>query len=200
MNYGQLKSSVQVTLARQGIRPSDTQLGLWVGDAHTAIDSILEWTRSSTTTASTAGLAYYAVPTGAHKIKTVTYDGDVLEEISHEEYLELVDSASGNGTPTYWTLWGSTVYLHRTPDAVKNIVMWTITVPTALSAAADEPTFPREMHQAIVDYAAMIGYAANGLVQETLGFRMLWEKAVQRTASYSGVAREGPSRVEARGA
>jgi len=199
MNFGEMKSSVQVTLARHGIWPSETQLGIWVRDAHVAIDSILSWTRTVEETSSEVGTASYAVPSGMHKIVEVTYDDKVLEEIGLRDYLRLVKSVTGNGTPDYWCLWGSQIYLHRPPDAVKTIGIWSVVKPTALSDAADEPAFPQEFHRAVVDYALMVAYADSGLVQESLGYRMLWEKAVQRTASLSGVELQGPSRVEAKG-
>jgi len=200
MTYGQMKSSVQVTLLRHGLRPTDTQLGIWVKDAHVAIDTILKWTRSSSSQNTTIGLAYYNVATGAHNIDTVTYDGDVMDEISLQDYLKYTESSSGNGTPEYWMRWGALVYLYPTPDAGATMVQWVVTAPTALSAASDTPTFPSEFHRAIVDYALMCGYADAGMAQESMSYRMLWEKAVAHTATYASAERKGPARVQARGA
>ena len=200
MTYGQLKSSVQVTLRRHGLRPTDTQLGIWVSDAHIAIDTILKWTRSSSSANTVVGTASYNVATGAHNIDTVTYDGDVLNEISLEDYLKYTESSSANGVPEYWMRWGALVYLYPTPNAIAALVQWTVTAPTALSAASDTPTFPVEFHRAIVDYALMCGYADYGMAQESMSYRLLWEKAVAHTATYASAERKGPARVQARGA
>lgn len=110
------------------------------------------WMRTSTTFASVAGTAAYAVPIGWVRTTKITDpDGYPLIEGNARELED--DFGLDVGTPRYWTVDLEQIELRPIPDAVLTYTHHYVRTEKELAADTETPYLPATWHRAVVQLA-----------------------------------------------
>lgn len=112
---------------------------------------VIENTFSTSTVASTRE---YALPSNAASIKRIEYDGKKLFPITFRDDDSLTnqnEATTATGTPEYYSIFDSTVYLRPIPSAVATLTMYANCEPQAVTTTSvlEIPPFT---HGALVDF------------------------------------------------
>lgn len=109
----------------------------------------LELSDTQNTVASTAD---YTLPTQAIDVWRVTYNGKKLQAITLREYDAMNPNATtSSGSPTFYLLYGTTITLYPTPDAVKVLKIWSYNEPILPTATSYTITIPTRYQDVLVD-------------------------------------------------
>ena len=109
---------------------------------------------TTATATSVIGTADYTKPTGTIEIKRIKYDGQKLELIPEREFfaMNLAGTASPQGRPRSYFMWGSTYTLYPTPDEVKTISLQIVGAPTSVDSGTDiSAIIPSQFHMRLVN-------------------------------------------------
>ena len=125
----------------------------------------IENTYSTSTVASTRE---YAFPSNAQSIKRIEYNGKKLFPISFRDDDSLTnqnEATTDTGTPEYYEIFDSTIYLRPIPDSVGTLTMYAHSEPQAVTTTStlEIPSFT---HGALVDFVV------SEMAAKDLNFRM----------------------------
>ncbi len=148
---------------RLGVPASD---GLYTDDVCTSlINSALHyleseadwgWLETEATVATINGTATYALPAGYRStIAVLNADGFPLDQATAAMHRLLRGAV---GAAKVWDIYGSDLRLAPTPNAVVNITHVYIGAEDDLVADEDVPSLPSVWHDAVVEYAAYLGF------------------------------------------
>lgn len=111
------------------------------------------------------GTSTYALPTGFRAAITLTSpDGFPLERATAEHH-RLLSGASG--VPKVWDIFGTLLRLAPTPTSVLVHQLVYIGAEPDLELDNDEPLIPAVWHDAIIEYAAYLGFRRWGAAAES---------------------------------
>lgn len=148
---------------------------------------------ATTTTSTVAGTQAYNYPTRTISIKRVTYDDVKLQPITMREDDSITGSQAAfttQGTPTYYFVWDSQIYLRPIPDAVETLKIFTFNEPATI-AISDTLEIPSLFHADIVNYCvAQMAAKDSNINKSTLYFNQ-WELAVQRAVKFAAQSKRG---------
>ena len=104
------------------------------------------------------GTQGYAFPTGCLEVRRVEYNGQKLKYIDfqQDDALTLANSnTTAEGTPQYYYIWDSTIYLRPIPDTSSvQIRVYYYKEPTAVTTAGQTLEVPAALHLMMVDRIA----------------------------------------------
>ena len=123
------------------------------------------WRETSATITTVAGTASYAMPSTWLRTTSIreTNEQPLMELTSID--LDYQNPGGATGQPTAFAVYGSTLTLSPTPDAVRTFTHRYIRDVPQLAWDADEPLMPAMFHPAIVSAAAAISYERQGADQ-----------------------------------
>lgn len=114
------------------------------------------WLEAEETVATINGTATYSLPTRYRSsIGVYSPDGFPLEKATAESH-RLLRGASG--TPKVWDVFGSSLRLAPVPTGAANLTHAYIGGEADLAADGDTPSLPAVWHNAVVEYAAYLGF------------------------------------------
>lgn len=94
--------------------------------------------RRSYTTSTVAGTQEYARPANAFGIKRIEYNGTKLTPATMREddaITAMNRTTTAQGTPQFYFVWGTSIYLRPVPDAVGTLTLFTYDKPQEVSVA-----------------------------------------------------------------
>jgi hypothetical protein len=162
VNLGTMRTAV---LTRMGL-PSDdalldsTSLTAFINAALHHIETLHDWRwlEVSEAVATTAGDNTYALASNYRKtlVDGLTHsDGELVRHVPVAQ-VDVLKGASG--PPKVYAVYGAELVLGPNPDATYNLTHRYVKFETDLANDADEPTLPVTWHQALVEYAAYLGF------------------------------------------
>jgi hypothetical protein len=132
-----------------------------------------------TSISTVANTVSYSFPSLCIGIKRVLYDGNKLRPIDFREYdaLNLSPSSTApTGSPQYYAVWNSKLYLYPTPDAAETVTVYPYQEPTLLTTQSTSLSTPVRVHMKLVDYVVAAMAEKDGNYQMADRYRALWEK------------------------
>jgi len=103
-----------------------------------------------------------AISLRAEDLESDSQDIVTLTKVSKREFDVVYNWKNSSGTPTYYYIDSSHLYIYPLPDDNWNIWMDYIIMPSDLSAGSDTPAMPTMYHQMLVGFAV-----ANALLSDT---------------------------------
>ena len=207
MTYEELKSALELAARRRNWDILEGDIALFILSGFYAVDAALGWTKAEKTIVSVVGQPNYAVNTALRSLEHVIYyDASetrnfVLADIPFYDYLGLREDKLSNATPKQWAQYGPDIWLSPPPDTASDTIkMYGTVEATALSLDADEPTFPKEYHRLIVDYAIILAYVEYGELPQSAEFEAMFQRLIDRIASSAQYTRHSTKRTSLRGA
>ena len=92
-----------------------------------------------TTITTVAGTQSYSLPTGYLEMRFVTWQSNpytFLAYMSPPDFFRVYNAGVASGSPTYYTIVGSTIYWGKKPDAANVLELGFFKRPTALSSSS----------------------------------------------------------------
>lgn len=162
MNVGQIRARVQAKFGdTAGAEATSADILNWINDGISEIARRTQQPQATATTAVAAGTAAYNLTTFAAdiiRLRSVMFDGSVLQPISIEEadtFLADREKSTSQGTPSMYWLWADQINVWPTPDNAsggKLLKLFYQKRPAAVAVDADIPAIPLHMHTDLVDY------------------------------------------------
>jgi hypothetical protein len=145
------------------------------------------WLETEATVTTIAATATYALPAGYRaSIGVMHPDGFPLDRGTAEQH-RLFRGASG--VPHVWDVFGGFLRLAPTPSGILALTHAYIGAEAELSGDSDTPTCPSVWHDAIVEYAAYLGFRRWGAATEAgsaLAAYQTWlEQMLKQAPRYS---------------
>ena len=135
------------------------------------------------TTTSVNGQQEYAYPTNAIAIKRVTYNGKKLhpDSFREDDTVTVVNQITlATGTPQYYQMWNSIMYLRAVPDTDGlTIKMWAYVEPQAVTSSSTLE-LPVQYHMMLVNLILSEMSAKNKNYSGAEYYRKLWDNDVLR--------------------
>jgi len=161
------------------------QIKTALNEGYEEITDACEWNETSGTITTAADTTYYDLSSeltnflAVRRIQNVTTSRWLTA--THWRELDNSEVASWqavDGEPQYWFLRGLD-QLGLFPVGASSIKVYYTSLPTALSADGDTPTFPQEYHYSLVDYALYDLLAQEG---ETRKASRYWDRYLRGAA------------------
>jgi hypothetical protein len=168
MQFSEMKTEVLRRLEESGSKWATTaQAGTAINDGYEELSDVTEWNESSFSVSKTDSTMYYdlsstSVYSAAATNPVITvrrvYNNETSRWLLPGDYQRFDTTRrqweASEGEPQYFWMRGHWwLGLHPRPDATSGTVtVYASVQPTALSADADTPGFPREYHLALVEY------------------------------------------------
>lgn len=131
-----------------------------------------------TTTTTTSGTQTYSFPTGVLEVRRVEYNGAKIQRIDQREddAITLLNSTTtATGTPLYYFVWNSTLYLRPIPDSSSaTLKIWYFKEPALVTTASQTLEVPALFHMCIVDYIASEFAAKDQNFETAQYYRDIW--------------------------
>ncbi len=206
MTYAELKSALELSARRRNWDILEGDIALFTLTGFYAVDAALGWTKAEKTVVSAVGTAAYSVDSLIRSLEHVIYydlsetRNIVLDDIPFHDYLRLREDRPSNATPRQWAQYGDQIYLNPAPDTASDTIkMYGTIEATALSLDADEPTFPKEYHRLIVDYAIILAYVEYGELPQSAEFEAMFQRLIDRIAASAQYTRHSTKRTRLAG-
>lgn len=108
-----------------------------------------------------AAQSAYALPANFARVEegTVTYDTQVMTPVSYK-YVLSASLLDQSGTPMYYSLRGTNMYLVAVPDAIKTLKYGYRKKLTEMSSDATDSGLPSEFDYPVIKWAAYLSWAA----------------------------------------
>ena len=120
----------------------------------------------------------YPIPTYAVQIKRILYDSRKLAPVNLRERdaVDLaIEEVTSVGRPRLYTRWEDNIELYPTPEAVKELKMYTLNEPAPITAASTLE-IPTEFHGYLVDRVCMhIAFKEGFRLDLAEHYRNQWE-------------------------
>lgn len=167
-----LVSDIQTRVNRAFGDESGAQIDLtdilrWVNDGQLEIALQKQLLQVVSTVTVTVNVGIYTLPTNILQLRSVRYDGTVLDPMTMAQSEELIPSYDvgvsviGSGVPTSYWIWGSPqqVYLYPLPNNSTSVLkLYYTRIPIQVTVAGDTPELPVQYHPRIVDYCLAKAY------------------------------------------
>ena len=120
------------------------------------------WLATSSTIAVVGGTEAYAIPATADRLAKLMIAGESrpLTEVSAAVAWEMNGDDPSSGSPTWFFLWGESIYLRPVPASAASLKVFYWQFPTFLTSEGAVPQFNPQFHHILGDYA----------------MQMLWER------------------------
>jgi hypothetical protein len=149
------------------------------------------------TTTTVAGQQEYSFPTNTISIKRVTYNGQKLTPITFREddALTLSNSATlATGTPSYYAVWNSTLYLRAVPDDAQTLKIFSYNKPQTITVSS-EIEVPEQFQNDLIWYCLSQMHAKEKNYQGAKYYQDMWDKALEEARRWSRLRKRGDSFV-----
>jgi hypothetical protein len=178
---------------------TDTTLNGFINSAARTIGLDGDWpwnaaTESLVTVAGTATVAPGATWVGTKSL-TIAADGEELEYVSIEDVDQ--SPSADRGRPSAYTIWGDTLVLTPTPDAVYTLTHRFYNLETSTLSGTDALDAKESFLEGIIEYATYLSLRHLKRIEEArmaLEAYLLWLKR----AKDNRLRRRGPYRVRVR--
>lgn len=136
-----------------------------------------------TSTTTVSGTQSYSFPSLCIGIKRIEYDGMKLKPMDMRDDDALTASLSTTtetGTPQYYFIWNSKVYLRPVPDAAETLTIYPYQEPTLLTTSSTSLSVPTRVHMKLIYpvVAAMAEKDDNFKLADR--YRALWEDVIKK--------------------
>lgn len=149
-----------------------------------------------TSTSTVAGTQAYAFPSLFINVKRLEYDGVKLQNIEfrQDDQLTLLNSTTTEqGTPQYYFVWNSYVYLRPIPDSAETLKFYGNKEATLLTTASSSLSIPVMYHSRLIDYGVAQLAAKDGNWQMYDRFIASWDKTVIKVRQLKAKLKRGDS-------
>lgn len=149
-----------------------TRVKAWINEAQSRIARTVEVRElfTTSTVATVAGTVSYTLPADFIRINGLTngtYGLELRPIIDIDALLAENMGTTNSGSPSYYSLGPSGLYLSPCPDAVYSLTMTYYKNPVALSANGDISTLPVNYHDLMVSYALSKAYRSEDDPQQS---------------------------------
>jgi hypothetical protein len=138
---------------------TDADVIRWVNDAQKEIAIKSDLLQVKGTQVVTNGISEYSFPANLLTLRSVAYDGRILQSISLAEaqtYISTYDSGSavnGTGAPMVYWIYAGKINLFPVPDnSTKQLVIYYTREPVEVAVVGDTPELSVQFHPRIVEY------------------------------------------------
>lgn len=140
--------------------------------------SVIGLNESTATTASIAGTATYAYPTGAVHIRQVLYSGQALKRLTDRQYqARVVSGTAPSGTPREYTVWDNVITLVPVPStSADTITIKSENQQSAITSSSSTLDVPEVLHQALCDGVLWMMFAKDLNAQFMNAFMSRWNE------------------------
>jgi hypothetical protein len=161
---------------------SDNELldGIYEASMEMAIETECIEKRFSSNTV--VGQREYEFPSAMIRIDRITYDGQRLDSIDfvEDDVITRNDEATTfTGTPKYYTLYNSTLFLRPTPSEVKELVIFCVCEPSEVTLVTTLD-LPVRYHIALIDALLSSMFAKDGNNQMAMYHQNKWQNSINR--------------------
>jgi hypothetical protein len=115
------------------------------------------------TVADTSEYTFASIGDGdVDQIQSIRSTNYTLEWLGRDESFRYYPpNTTASGEPRYWSVWGTTLKLHPTPDGVYSLAILGFRKPVDWVAlgAAEEPDLPEDLHNTVATWALARGYS-----------------------------------------
>lgn len=166
MNVSDVASRVKRTFGDDaGVQIQDDDIIRWVNDAQSQISISNEGLLETTVTADViANQAEYDSPTDISILRSLSFKGFRLKNLSFQEFNEYLDGFEtqqyGTGTPEVFMVWSGKITLFPTPESnvLAGLRIYYVKQPAIVANLADALTVPLQYHLSVVDYCLQQAY------------------------------------------
>lgn len=130
-----------------------------------------------------SGTRIYDIPSLVIAIKRIEYNGYKLQPIDFREddFLTLNNSSTADtGTPQFYTIWNSQIYLRPIPDAAHTLTLYCNKEATLLTTASTTLSTPTFCHSGLIDYTVAQMGAKDQKFEVMDRYDAKWERQVIR--------------------
>lgn len=138
------------------------------------------------TTTTVANQREYEIPTYTIRIERVTYDGQRLDPIdfTEDDYETSNDeNTSSTGTPTYFSQWGTALFLRPTPSAAATLKIYSISMPQTITNTSTLE-ISTIYHSDTIDFLLSAMFAKDSNYQMSKYHKDLWEDHVKKAKAF----------------
>lgn len=139
-----------------GAQITDADIIRWVNDAQTDIAVKNDLLQVSATTATTAGVQKYTVPTNLLILRSVRWKGVKLQPLTMEEAdaLTISGDTGARGTPVSFWQFARQIYVWPPPDAngTADLTLFYTRQPVVATLTSETPELPLQYHPRLVEY------------------------------------------------
>ncbi len=161
-------SDVLIRVQRQfgdeaGAQVEDEDIFRWINDAQKDIARSAGLLQVTANTTVASGVGDYPLPASILTLRSVRYDGVVLNSLSINQAETLISNydqgSAGTGTPANYWVWGGRIYLHPIPDnSTKVLKMFYVREPAEVTGPSAALELPVQFHPRIVEYCLAQAY------------------------------------------
>lgn len=129
------------------------------------------------TTSTVASQQAYSYPSNTISIKRVTYEGKKLKPVTFREddaITGLNQSTTSTGTPQFYFIWDSEIYLRPIPSAVGTLKVYSYNQHTTISSTTTLE-IPAIWHMALVDFVVAQMAAKDSNFTAAQYYKANWE-------------------------
>lgn len=141
-----------------GAQIKDEEINDWLNEALIRISSQSEYIGDHAETNVVAYQRGYTLADNTIKIERVELDGKKLAKTTLQEIDTFDDlHTSVEGVPTYYYIWGETLYLYPMPTeaGLGNLDIWYKRYPAVLTSDEQTPELPDHLHYTMIRFALM---------------------------------------------
>ena len=164
MNLSELRDAVRTQLDIDEDDLSNTTLDMYIREGYNrTIQLERRWPFFESTFSVTSSSGVIAVPSTVSGIASLVDDVENIRlvQIGSELAEDKFYGEVGNGFPTYFSWWGSTITLYPTPDTNRAYTIrgWRKPIDWVASGAATEVDADERLHLPLFHYACSLAYA-----------------------------------------
>jgi len=159
MNVGELVTAVQRQFGDDsGVQITRPDIVRWINQAGIDIARKTECVQDHKQADSVSGDGSYSLPTDFIRMRRVTFNDKVIPsttlDIADQDWMSRDIPSGVQGTPQYYYIWNSVLYLYPKPSQSSsgNLDIYYVRTPAAVSADEDIPEIPAKYHEFIVRY------------------------------------------------
>lgn len=159
MNTGSLVRRVQTQFGDFSGKHITREMILeWLNDAQLDIVKKTKALEKHVKVTSIEGDGSYELPDAFVAIRSVQYDGNVLQATKLEDIDQMFpdrhnSEADVKGVPSFYYVFARNLWVYPVPDGTKTLSVYYVKAPATLVNDEDEPEIPFTMHLAMVRYA-----------------------------------------------
>ncbi len=171
MPLGPMTKTVQNVLDRvkrqfgdeSGAQVTDSDIISWINSGLQQINRDNRIIKGVATTPTVIGQTAYTFPgVNVLHIEKLVYNGRPINWRNFNEVsdwiLEEDPNSTQTGEPILWYEWGNELNLYPKPDAVRNLSLYYVGYPAAVSASGDVLTIPDSYFDALLNYVLQQAY------------------------------------------
>jgi len=197
-NRGAIRAWVRAETLVEATMMSDADINAIIDQGTRDISTRFEWPflAATSTIAFVANQQAYNLPADFDRLAVALVDNTStrLQEVSPESYWSSYGDVPATGTPSYFLIWGSQLWVSPVPTAATGgLVIYYWRMPTLMTDDSHSPEFASQFHLILADFACQHLWHREEDFSKARAYGERFLEGVERMARYYlGRAQESP--------